>query len=83
MKVEVFKSSKYFVSANIKAFKLTWLHQRRQRRKKERDGGQHNGKAEFIYLFIILFIYFCLELVLFYLFIIIIFFFRTLFLLQI
>uniref|UniRef100_A0A0P4VQM9 U6 snRNA m(6)A methyltransferase n=1 Tax=Scylla olivacea TaxID=85551 RepID=A0A0P4VQM9_SCYOL len=47
VKVEVFKSTKYFVSANVKAFKLTWLHQRRRRREREREGHhqQHNGKG--------------------------------------
>lgn len=46
VKVEVFKSTKYFVSANVKAFKPTWLHQRRRRREREREGHQqqHNGK---------------------------------------
>ncbi|XP_050717977.1 RNA N6-adenosine-methyltransferase METTL16-like [Eriocheir sinensis] len=40
VKVEVFKSSKYFVSANIKAFKPTWLNLRRRRREKLREEQQ-------------------------------------------
>ncbi|KAG0718489.1 U6 small nuclear RNA (adenine-(43)-N(6))-methyltransferase [Chionoecetes opilio] len=45
VKIEVFKSSKYFVSVNVKAFKPTWLHQRRRRREKEHHHHQHNGKS--------------------------------------
>ncbi|XP_068236173.1 RNA N6-adenosine-methyltransferase mettl16 [Palaemon carinicauda] len=53
--VQVFKNTKYFVGANVRAYKLTWLNQRRKRREQKRkaNGGKGkemgesgNGKAE-------------------------------------
>lgn len=44
VKVQVLKSSKYFISVNVKAFKATWLHQRRKERQNMRRGvGASNG----------------------------------------
>ncbi|XP_064092323.1 RNA N6-adenosine-methyltransferase mettl16-like isoform X2 [Macrobrachium nipponense] len=46
--VQVFKNTKYFVGANVKAYKPTWLHQRRKRREQKRKAtrGKESEKAE-------------------------------------
>lgn len=36
LRVRVFKNNKYFVGANIKAYKITWIHTRRKNREKQR-----------------------------------------------
>ncbi|XP_071524224.1 RNA N(6)-adenosine-methyltransferase METTL16 isoform X1 [Panulirus ornatus] len=49
VKVHVFKSTKYFVSANVKAFKPTWLHLRRKKRedkRKEADNRKGDTKLD-------------------------------------
>ncbi|XP_045622199.1 RNA N6-adenosine-methyltransferase METTL16 isoform X2 [Procambarus clarkii] len=46
VKVRVLKSSKYFVSANVKAFKATWLHQRRKKRQGTRKAVSTHSDEE-------------------------------------
>lgn len=46
VKVRVFKNTKYFVGAHVKAYKPTWLHQRRKKRELDRRNKEKTHKTE-------------------------------------
>lgn len=49
LRVRVFKNNKYFVGANIKAYKVTWIHTRRRNREKQRKlehKNEYTSKAD-------------------------------------
>ncbi|XP_047485546.1 RNA N6-adenosine-methyltransferase mettl16-like isoform X2 [Penaeus chinensis] len=47
VKVRVFKNTKYFVGAHVRAYKPTWLHQRRKKRELDRRNKAVNPNEEF------------------------------------